>query len=137
MSKTKKILLSILVVGVIAAGAVYYYVYKVNHGVDVHGAKGIEMTADQLVQEFNTNEDSANKKYLNKVLQVTGEVSSVKQDSTLTNVTLKTSDMLTSVYLTLVANEPKPDSGKTVTIKGICTGKLSDVVLNEAIIIKK
>ena len=137
MSKTKKTILSILVVGILAAIGVWYYVYKVDHGINVAKTTGIVITADQLVQEFNANEDSANKKYLNKVLQVTGEVSEVKQDSTLTNVTLKTADMLSNVYLTLVANEPKPDSGKIVTVKGICTGKLSDVVLNEAIIIKK
>lgn len=138
MTKTKKIFLTVFIVGIVAAVGVWYYVFvysKGNHRT-VASEKGIEITAVQLVNEYTANEDSANKKYLNKAIEVTGEVSEVKQDS-LINVTLKSADLLTNVYFTLIANQPKPDSGKVVTIKGICTGKLSDVVLNEAIIIKK
>jgi hypothetical protein len=137
MSKTKKILLSILVVGVLAAVGVYYYVYKVNHGIDVNDTKGIEITADQLVQEFNTNEDSANKKYVNQVLQVTGDVKLVGKDSMSSLVILKSSDDLTGVFFRLKAGQPEPDSGKTVTIKGILDAKLTDVTFRDGIIIKK
>ncbi len=136
MSKTKKILLTLFVVGLLSAIGVWYYVFVKDHGVNVSGTKGIEITADQLVKEFTANEDSANKKYLNKVMQVTGEVSQVGQDS-LINVTLKSSDAFTNVYCTLQAGQAKPDSGKVITLKGICTAKLTDVTLNEGVIIKK
>jgi tRNA_anti-like len=138
MSKIKKIILAVFLLGAISAVGVWYYVfvYSKNNHRTVESEKGIEITANQLVAEYTANEESANKKFLNKAIEVTGEVSNVQQDS-LINVTLKSADAFANVYITLVANQPKPDSGKIVTIKGICTGKLSDVVLNEAIIIKK
>lgn len=138
MSKTKKIILTLFLIGLVSAVGVWYYVfvYSKNNHRNVASENGIIITANQLVADYTANEDSANKKYLNKAIEVTGEVSNVQQDS-LINVTLKSADAFTNVYLTLVANQPRPDSGKVVTIKGICTGKLSDVVLNEAIIIKK
>lgn len=138
MKNWKKILSLAVVIVVIITGSVYYYVfiYSKNNHRNVANEKGIEVTAVQLVNDYTTNEDSANKKYLDKTVEVTGEVSLIKQDS-LINVTLKSNDAFASVYCTMQGNQPKPDSGKTITIKGICTGKLSDVVLKDAIIQNK
>ncbi len=138
MNNWKKILSLAVVIGIIAAAFVYYYVfiYSKNNHRNVANEKGIVITAIQLVNDYTTNEDSANKKYLDKTIEVTGEVTSVKKDS-LINVTLKSNDAFASVYCTMQGNQAKPDSGKTITIKGICTGKLSDVVLKDAIIQNK
>lgn len=138
MSNWKKILSFTVVIGIITAALVYYYVfiYSKNNHRNVANEKGIVVTAVQLVNDFTNNEDSANKKYLDKTIEVTGEVALVKQDS-LINVTLKSNDAFASVYCTMQSNQPKPNSGKTITIKGICTGKLSDVVLKDAIIQNK
>lgn len=138
MTKTKKILLTLFALLLLSAVGIWYYVFvysKTNHR-DVTKERGIEITATQLVQDYAANEEAANKKYLDKAIQVTGEISEVKQDS-LINLTLKSADALTNIYCTLKPNQPKPDSGAVVTIKAICTGKLTDVVLNEGIIIKK
>ena len=138
MNNWKKILSLAVVIGLIAAAFVYYYVfvYSKNNHRNVANEKGIVVTAVQLVNDYTNSEDSANKKYLDKTIEVTGEVASVKQDS-LISVTLKSNDAFASVYCTMQGNQAKPDSGKTITIKGICTGKLSDVVLKDAIIQNK
>lgn len=138
MNNWKKILSLAVVIGLITAAFVYYYVfiYSKNNHRNVANEKGIVVTAVQLVNDYTNSEDSANKKYLDKTIEVTGEVASVKQDS-LISVTLKSNDAFASVYCTMQGNQAKPDSGKTITIKGICTGKLSDVVLKDAIIQNK
>jgi uncharacterized membrane protein len=138
MKYWKKILILSVVIAIVMVSFVYYYIfiYSKNNHRNVANEKGIVATAVQLLNDYTNNEDSANKKYLDKTIEVTGEVASVKQDS-LISVTLKTNNVFSSVYCTLQGNQPKPDSGKIVTIKGICTGKLSDVVLKDAIIQNK
>lgn len=137
MSHVKKIVGIAAIFAVAIFAVIYYYVFiysKKNHR-NVVSEKSIAITAAQLAQAYSINEDSANKKFLDKTISVTGEVIAVQEDS-LINVTLKSNDAFINVYCTLQSNQPRPDSGKTITIKGICTGKLSDVVLTDAIIQK-
>ena len=112
--------------------------YKPTHFKrDVADEKAITITAKQIVQNFQANEDSANKIYLNKAIAITGEVIEAKknQDGKPT-VTLKSDDSFSNIYCTLKDDAAVIPSGKTVTIKGICTGFLSDVVIIDAIIVK-
>lgn len=138
MFLSKKIIGIITITALVIIGGVYYYVfiYSKNNHRNVATEKSIALTAAQLAQAYSMNEDSANKQFLDKTISVTGEVITVQEDS-LVNVTLKSNDAFINVYCTLQSNQPKPDSGKTITIKGICTGKLSDVVLTDAIIQNK
>ncbi len=135
----KKIILSVLVLIVASIAGVWFFIfYKPTHFKrDVADEKGITITSKELVKTFQSNESGANTIYLNKVLEVTGEVADIKIDQTgNTAVTLKSDDAFANVFCTLKAGSSQPKTGTIITVKGICNGFLSDVVLNEAIIIK-
>ena len=104
----------------------------------VENEKGIEITSAQLVKDYQANEAEANKKYLDKAIQVTGIVSDIKnnQDGKAT-VTLASDDAFTGVFCTLKQKPEGVTSGSTVIIKGICSGMLSDVRLREAVVVNK
>ena len=135
----KNLLIFALIASVIGAIGVWYFIfYKPTHFKrDVADETAINITAKQIVKNFQANEDSANKLYLNKALAITGEVIEAKknQDGKPT-VTLKSDDSFSNIYCTL-KDEVALQNGSTVTIKGICTGFLSDVVIIDAIVVKK
>ncbi len=135
----KKIILAGLIAAVVGAIGVWYFIfYKPTHFKrDVTDEQGVSITAIQIVKDFTANEDSANKMYLNKALAITGEVIEAKknQDGKPT-VTLKSNDNFYNIYCTLKDDAGQIQGGTTITVKGICTGFLSDVVIIDAIIVK-
>jgi uncharacterized protein YpmB len=125
------IVLLLVIVGVIIG---WMYLYKPNRSVE--NERGIEITAAQLVKEFQANEAEANAKYLDKTLQVTGVVSTFdKNQEGQVTIMLSSDDAMTGVFCTL-KDDAKSIVGNTVTIKGFCSGMLSDVRIREAVIIK-
>jgi tRNA_anti-like len=135
----KKIILAGLIAAVIGGIGVWYFVfYKPTHFKrDVADEQAISVTAVKIVGDFLANEDSANKVYLNKAIAITGEVIEAKknQDGKPT-VTLKSNDSFSNIYCTLKDDAGQIQGGTTITVKGICTGFLSDVVIIDAIIVK-
>ncbi len=138
--KIPKWLLYALIAAIIGGIAVWYFIfYKPTHYKrDVADEVAINITAKQIVKNYQANEDSANKIYLNKAISITGEVLEAKknQDGKPT-VTLKSDDSFSNIYCTLKDDAGQIQGGSTITVKGICTGFLSDVVIIDAIIIKK
>jgi hypothetical protein len=136
----KKLLIFALIAAVVGGIGVWYFIfYKPTHFKrDVADETAISISAKDIVKNFQANEDSANKLYLNKAIAITGEVIEAKknQDGKPT-VTLKSDDSFSNIYCTLKDEVAPIQSGATVTIKGICTGFLSDVVIIDAIIVNK
>lgn len=135
----KKILLGALLLVVIGVIGVWFFVfYKPTHFKrDITTEKAITISSAALVKAYQDNETTANTLYLDKSLEVKGEITETKPDqSGKTTVTLKSDDALAGVLCTLKTTDNSLKAGQTVTIKGICTGFLSDVVLKEAIIVK-
>jgi preprotein translocase subunit YajC len=127
----------IIILILIVAGSVVAYFMWNRPQRNVENEKGIQVTAAQLVKEYQANEAEANKKYLDKAIQVTGSVTEVKnnQDGNST-ISLASDDAFTGVFCTLKEKIADMNSGSTVTIKGICSGMLSDVRLREAVVVK-
>lgn len=73
--KRNKILI-ILILTVIVGYLVYSYIYK-SHRDIASEKESFTVTADQIHSEFKTDEKSANEKYLDKTIDVTGTVSSL------------------------------------------------------------
>ena len=121
-------LLSIFIVAV-TGGFVGYKMWNKPHR-NVEAAKAITVAATQLATAYESDEPRANSQYLDKVIEVTGEVSEVSKNQKGEEViTLKGSDM-SGIICTLegaAAVEIKPAA--SVTLRGICTGYLTDVVL--------
>ncbi len=124
----KWILLSLLVVG--GTGAVIAYkMYNKPHR-NIAAAEAIKVTGTAIVTAYEANEQQANAQYLDKVLEVSGEVTDLsKNQKGETVITLKGSDM-GGLICTLEGTLPvEIKTGSTITLKGICTGYLTDVVL--------
>lgn len=132
-SRSKSLLVFVLLV-IIAGVVASLYVNKPNR--TVSNEKGIEVTAVDLVKSYQQSEDSANTKFLDKAVEVTGTVSEVsKNQEGKTTVLLSSEDPMTGVFCTL-KEDKELTIGFTVTIKGFCSGMLSDVRIREAVVVR-
>jgi len=136
MSKKLRAFIIILLIFIVGSFTVGYIIWNKPQR-KVENEKGIEVTSAQLVKDYQANEAEANKKYLDKAIQVTGTVSDIKnnQDGNST-IMLASDDVFAGVLCTLKEKPVNVTSGATITIKGICSGMLSDVRLREAVIVK-
>jgi hypothetical protein len=135
MKKSYKYIVIVTLV-LVATGLVVGYFMWNKPQRNVEDEKGIVVTAAQLVKEYQDNEAEANKKYLDKAIQVTGNITEMKnnQDGKST-ITLASDDAFSGVFCTLKTTVSNLTPGNAVTIKGICSGMLSDVRLREAVVV--
>ncbi len=138
MRKWVKAVLIVGGIGILGAAGVVYYVYNKPHR-DVTSEKGVQLSAQNLYDAFRTNEDAANKLYLDKAIELNGEVADVStnQDGKVV-VNFKTSDPLFVINCTFKDNPGTLSPGQNITFKGICTGYIPDanVVINEGVLVK-
>jgi hypothetical protein len=96
--------------------------------------------ANLLFEEYTSQEDRANDKYLDKVIMVQGEIKEITNvaDDRI-NITLETGDEIFGVSCTFEKNEHFLNSfqiGDEINIKGRCAGMLMDVVLINCVTVK-
>lgn len=89
--------------------------------------------AGLLFDEFTSQEQWANEKYLDKVIMVQGEIKDITNvaDNRI-NITLETGDDIFGVSCTFeksIEGLQAFNPGDKVNIKGVCAGMLMDVVL--------
>ncbi|MCC6725803.1 MAG: hypothetical protein IT258_14935 [Saprospiraceae bacterium] len=92
-----------------------------------------KIEAIQLFDEFLNDETGANEKYLNKIIEVSGEVSTVRSNEAGTSVILKTNDPALGVRCRFERNPGKElerySVGQHVRLKCLCSGMVQDVEL--------
>lgn len=99
----------------------------------------VTISAQNLMNAFTENEAAANAKYLNKIVRVQGVVKTISRDSLGSySIELATESEL-SVISCLLDKRHNEDAkkvtpGRSVTITGLCTGALTDVVLVRSVI---
>lgn len=136
MQSRKKIIF-LLILLIFIAGCVYAFYIWNKPARDVAKEEAIKITAVAIFDSFSKNEQSANAHYLNKAIEVTGKVADVKKNqSGETVIYLQSSDLVFGVNCTFKQDPGTIDKGSAITFKGICTGFLSDVIINQGIIIK-
>lgn len=135
----KKIIIAILVFVVVGV-FVGYKMYNKPHINVADEQADVMLTANKIIADFSSDETTANKNYLEKIIAVTGTVSNIKVEKSKGIITLKTNDDFGSIICHLTADETKKintiKAGQKITIKGICTGFLMDVILIKSVIIK-
>lgn len=97
------------------------------------------VTASALQKAFEDNEATASTMYINKVLEVTGKIASVKPaENRAVSISLKTESELTSVICTFhsVSDPAIFRAGDEITLRGECSGFLMDVLLNNCAVIR-
>ena len=137
MRKMTKLIYAIAVVAITALGGYYYvFVYSKTHHRNVQSEKGIVIQADSLSAAYQANEKNANALYLNKAVEISGTIVSIdkNQEGKITLI-IGRSDSFSNVSATLISTAPITQKiGETITIKGVCTGALSDVIVTEGVV---
>ncbi len=134
----KKIIIGILTIGIIVA-FIGYKMYNKPHVNVAETASDISLIANDILNDFTSDEDLANTKYLEKIIEVKGVISELKIEEGKGIITLKTEDDFGSVLCHLSPEETnKIDTlkvGQTILLKGICTGFLMDVILVKCVLL--
>ena len=136
--KMKKIIVLIMILAVGAASFGFYYYNKPRTGV-VGLKPAHSLTASALFDSYAADENASNAKYLGKVIEVSGTITSVETDDRGTmNITLDAGNEMSAVNCQIEKQDNMPDvsKGNAVVIKGICSGLLLDVVLVDCEIVK-
>ena len=137
MSSIKKIFFAFVAIVIIALGSYYYvFVYSKEHHRNIQSENAIIIQADSLSAAYQLNEKNANNLYLNKAVEVSGKILSIaKNQEGKTTLIIGSSDAFSNVSVTLNTTQLLNQKvGETITIKGVCTGALSDVIITEAVV---
>lgn len=128
----KKIISVILSIGIIGV-FVAYKMYNKPHVNVSNTESDIVLTADKIINDFSSDENEANIIYLEKIIEVSGTISELNIEKEKGIITLKTNDDFGSVLCHLSDKATQKikllKEGQVITVKGICTGYLMDVIL--------
>lgn len=125
-----KLFIGVLLVVLIAAGTGYYFFQKKVVSV-ANVDPDYSMTADELYNEFERDENAANHKYIDKVIEVTGSVDRFTRQESGVNIVLKAENAIAGGVNCAFSDTPEEvKPGDQITLKGRCQGLLLDVVLN-------
>jgi len=139
MSRVFKLGLPLLIVG----GIIAYVITQPKPPLDIHSAlTEVTVNAAGLYADFEKDETAANATYAGKVMEVSGVLTAVEQnDAGGYALSLKADSPLGQVVCNLSPNEKFSASAATInqllTVKGVCTGYLFDVVLDNATVISQ
>lgn len=130
--------LPVFIIMALLAGAIAYMQWNKSH-TDVAATKSdVTLSPDKLLEEFNNDENAANTMYLDKIIEVAGTVKSVNQVDVGGSISLDTGDPMASVTCEFEnsADVASVKEGDKIKVKGLCSGKLIDVVLNRCAVVK-
>jgi len=139
MNKISKYLL-FAVLGLALIGAFSYFSFMNAPKASSKGKKvEVSVTATELFQQFEQDEVASNTKYMSKIIAVTGVIEEIEEDENGAIVLfLRTGDDFAGVLCTLESTQKDKASslkiGDSVTVKGVCTGMLMEVVINKGVL---
>lgn len=128
-----------ILIGVLLVSFMFIKMYNKPHKDIANAQPEFVVSVTELVEEFQKDELEANQKYLDNVLQVEGVVADISTNNGKSVLTLRQEGSSTQVICTLDASENKKvlqlKEGQQVTVKGVCTGFLWDIMLVRTIIV--
>lgn len=127
----KKVLLTLIVLALICGGVGFYMFNKPLESINSMKTD-FSMAASELLTAFEDDETQANVKYLDKVIEIKGNVSKVDNKDGVVTIYLEADNPISNVIFQLEDSETQIQKGQEITLKGICTGYLMDVVLVRA-----
>lgn len=140
-SKVFRISAGIVMLVIVSGVAFGLYKFNLKHS-DLRKVKpAYTLGSTELFAAFETDETSASAKYLNKVVEVSGNVAAIEYgsaDSTL-SITLRPEDQFSGVICTFSGikdqSQVSVKIGDMVSIRGECSGMLMDVLLNNCALV--
>lgn len=137
MNRKKQIILSLALLCLLITAVYAFYQYSRPHASAADKKTEIVLTADSLYAAFINDEAIANKKYVNKILEVKGVVLDVTVSGQKPVVFLNTNGG-GGINCTMAMDSAKVFSAiqknKETVIKGKCSGFLMDVNLVDCVI---
>jgi tRNA_anti-like len=130
----------ILIAGLAAILVGSYGYYQFNRGHESMASQKAELSTDagRLFAAFGEDETKANTTYLGKTIEIKGKVSTSVQEDGGTTITLFADSETGGVSCKLdpLAQHAQTSfaEGQEITVKGICTGYLMDVVLERCVV---
>jgi len=99
----------------------------------------IEVTVENILFEFKSNEKLATEKYVDKLILVKGKIAAISISKGHSIITLKDKNGISSVICQMLAednlNALKLEKGDEILIKGVCTGYLLDIMMVRCVLI--
>ena len=136
MSKKGKILILVVILALMLVGVGFY---QFNKKVPtLHNTQSAyQLSADELFDLFDADEQAAATKFENKIVEVSGKIVSIKKKDQQNNIVLEAKNAMAggiNCSMREISSEVK--EGQVITIKGQCQGFLMDVVLNNCYVVK-
>ena len=139
MKSPGRIVLIALIIIIIAGTVTGLYLYNLKPRDLSQSRPDYVITSTVLQQEFESDETAASARYINKVLEVTGEIISAEDTGTGSwNVSMETGSDFSKVICTFpdVDDSAIFKAGEQITLRGECSGFLMDVLLNNCQVIR-
>jgi len=133
----KKILWPVLLLAMIG-GLIGYNMWNKPHHDVSKGQADIVVSCEELMSSYEKNEEEANKKYLQKTVEVKGKVAKVEKTEEGTTIVLGSPESLTGVRCEMLDKNRGTNvmEGEEVVIRGKCAGSLMDVVMQRCVRMK-
>ena len=139
-TRRNKILIAVLIIALAGAGAVWV-LFTEKFGDTRKEKAEYTMGAQELIAEFKKNDSLANKKYAEKIIEVTGFVTAVEPADTTANIKMADS---TGSYVIFafqqqhLAEAKMVKVGDQLSVKGSCSGgAYSEILETEYITFKR
>ncbi|GGI56422.1 OB-fold protein [Winogradskyella haliclonae] len=114
MRKKRRMLLGVLITGLISAVLVYNYVFNSAHRDISNEEATVSLSAKAIFEQFQTNEALATTNYLDQVIEMKGDVTSIEDNDVV---------LSSAVQVSFNSQETlKFQKGEQITIKGRCVG---------------
>ena len=139
MKPKQIIVIAGVIIGIIVVVLVFLKVYQPTLKSVEKIDPDFTLSSTTLVSEFENDEKMANSLYLDKIIEVSGTIANISDDGSVVVVTLREPESLSGVLCSFDKNYismEKMSLGTKVTIKGICTGYLLDVVLTKCALVE-
>ncbi|HMH33378.1 MAG TPA: hypothetical protein VK543_10130, partial [Puia sp.] len=113
------------------------YVYYKSHSGAAHGGADIVTDAESLYREFQQDETAANKKFLDKIIEVKGVVADGQRSPNMSSLQLNAGEGPGRINCSLSNSATHlqiPAMGTAITVKGKYAGFLMDVNLVDCVV---
>lgn len=134
----KRVVILLLVLGAIGAG-IGFYMYNKPVASLANKKPDVEVSASQIVTDYEADEKAADAKYLGKIVLVNGTIAEIATEEGSKKIHLATDNPISMVICELEDDKKAEEwkAGDEIKIKGLCSGYLSDVHIEQSCVVKK
>lgn len=143
MNKWLKIFIGLVLIGIIAAGLGYKFIYNKPHKDYEKTKPDFSLTCQEIFSDYQNNRPVAEQKFNGKVVEISGFLDKVETPEAMTIAVFVLSDGMfgdEGIRCTMLQNHSEnimSYAGKKVKLKGYCTGyNDTDVILEKCSIVE-